>query len=478
MVTARTQEPHDRVRATYDILWYAFTVLLLAGFVPLAVLNDFSFVTGVDSLRLFVIVLVASVGVAHSLVSRPALMSAGFWITSYLLFGLAPLAQYSAGVFPLGASYGTSHFAHASALLLVGMAAWLFGYAFDKRRHAHLLARRTFSTERARTFGRIAIVSAIAFIVVIGPTILFSSRQELGRAMAQQFQNDAFSTVLYSVGTIPVAMAIVSTYLLWRREIPGTRIALVVVICLTLITSNVFTSNRTWLGTLVLALGLTLSKRGISLVRTRVVISLWLFGFLYLLPLLGAFRYEDSAFSFALQNPRDSLTTGDFDAYQQLAAGIGYVESQGAGWGEQIVGSILFFIPRSVWSGKPESTGTVLGDYYQLENVNLSAPLWLEGYVDFMLPGVVLYLFLWGWICGALDRALTKTATSAAVPVAYVLVPFLAFWQVIILRGSLSAVLPAVVTMVVCALAMSRRKDAITDQVDRANWDGAASENR
>jgi oligosaccharide repeat unit polymerase len=91
--------------------------------------------------------------------------------------------------------------------------------------------------------------------------------------------------------------------------------------------------------------------------------------------------------------------SGDFDAYYQLLNGLALQELNFFAPLKQFSGSLLFFIPRSVWAGKPRDTGTVIAEYFGQRFQNLSAPLNLEMYINFGFFGLIIFFALLGfWI--------------------------------------------------------------------------------
>lgn len=84
-----------------------------------------------------------------------------------------------------------------------------------------------------------------------------------------------------------------------------------------------------------------------------------------------------------------------FDAWANYITGLEYIGHEGLYYGKQLLSSLLFWIPRSIWHQKGVGTGQDLGDY--LINYhngwfnNISSPFPLEGYVDFGIIGVVIY---------------------------------------------------------------------------------------
>jgi hypothetical protein len=91
---------------------------------------------------------------------------------------------------------------------------------------------------------------------------------------------------------------------------------------------------------------------------------------------------------------------GSFDAFPQISNGL-FALSKGAfPLFTQILGSIFFYIPRSIWPNKPLDTGIVVAQFHGLSFQNLSAPWVLELFVNgrypILISGVVIvvrYLF-------------------------------------------------------------------------------------
>jgi hypothetical protein len=73
-------------------------------------------------------------------------------------------------------------------------------------------------------------------------------------------------------------------------------------------------------------------------------------------------------------------------------------------YGYQLLGVLLFFVPRSLWASKPIGSGYLIAhenDYYF---DNLSMNFLGEGYINFGIIGVGLFAMLIGYINAKLDR--------------------------------------------------------------------------
>lgn len=98
------------------------------------------------------------------------------------------------------------------------------------------------------------------------------------------------------------------------------------------------------------------------------------------------------------------LTGLTFDAYESFVYSIDYVAAKGVTWGRQLLGGLLFWIPREIWPNKPVGTGgLVIEAVHGASFTNVSAPLIEEAYINFWLFGIILYSWLIGWATGYFD---------------------------------------------------------------------------
>ena len=114
-------------------------------------------------------------------------------------------------------------------------------------------------------------------------------------------------------------------------------------------------------------------------------------------PLLNTFRTvaEGQLISF------DMFLFGHFDSYQMF---MRVVSTQYITHGYQLLGVLLFFVPRSLWASKPIGSGYLIAhenDYYF---DNLSMNFFGEGYINFGVIGVCLFAMLLGYINAKFDR--------------------------------------------------------------------------
>ena len=119
---------------------------------------------------------------------------------------------------------------------------------------------------------------------------------------------------------------------------------------------------------------------------------------------------------------------------------------------------LLFWVPRSIWPGKPLQSGELVAEYSVYSYTNLSSPLWAEAYIHAGLLGVLLVFFAYGALTSTLQK-LYLDPTKSPRSLVNVLVPLLAAYQPFFLRGALLSAFAFVVPMVgYLLLAANRRR--------------------
>jgi hypothetical protein len=151
------------------------------------------------------------------------------------------------------------------------------------------------------------------------------------------------------------------------------------------------------------------------------------------------------------------LATNDFDGFQQVINTVSYVTARGYTDGIHILSALLFFVPRSIWSGKasPASIDVAAARGYTF--TDLSLPLPAEIYLDLGWVGVLGVMLLIGYVFGRLDWHWVKDTPLS------VLAGFFAFASVGMYRGPLGSLFityaPAAILLYL-ALQVPRRRQA------------------
>lgn len=215
---------------------------------------------------------------------------------------------------------------------------------------------------------------------------------------------------------------------------------LLVLFLLVLITENPYTEKRNALGPLYIALLLVAFPKVFSSWSRRML--LLVAGMVLVFPAITIFTHQHQALAdVSMSQVWDSIVDHyfsiNYDSWANIYTAVEIASVHGVQWGHQLLGSLLFFVPSSLWTAKPLATGIFLADYlianYSMWFTNLSAPLIAEGYLDFGFAGVILYAGAAAFVVMFLNRIAVRGHKWLSFPLAV----YGAVFLMIVLRGSL-----------------------------------------
>lgn len=457
-VADRSRAPVSSLHKTISVQVAAF--ILLAVLIPVAELSVLSAQAPVRWTYALAIDVALTVYAGFRLAmlldgARPRYLGIVFFAFVYVWMGLAAVAQVASQTWPWGIVLSQDIQLQGALLVAAGTILYDVGRLCSRVFRREMPASAPDKVRRLSTSRTVA----LGWIVVITfPVAVYS----LG-GLAAQFQNrDAASAALFPAGIINgvvqqqvllgalardgwTGLAFVAIYALLivmrerrKAQLPARvsmRVLLGCLVCVNVVVNSPFANARYWLGTIVIAL--LLSHPFFLRWSGKVAfVGAILVGTAVLFPYGNVFRTANG--SQALEVPsvvRAFETQADYDASFTVQAAVEYVDVNGLSKGRQLLGTVGFLVPRQLWPAKPTDTGFLLGDFLGTPTTNLSAPIWAEGFIDFGWLGTAAYLLLvgygsarldggWGEQVGPLDRGRT-------------LLPLLAGYSIIILRGSL-----------------------------------------
>jgi len=215
----------------------------------------------------------------------------------------------------------------------------------------------------------------------------------------------------------------------------------VLLLLLVMITENPYTEKRNAIGPVYIGLLLVLFQNWFA-VRSRRLLLL-VGSMVLVFPAITIFTHNhrqalsDVSLNQFSEQIADHYFSINYDSWANIYTAVEVVKVHGMQWGHQLLGSVLFFVPSSIWSAKPLATGIFLADYlsanYSMWFTNLSAPLVAEGYLDFGPGGVVAYAAATAWLVVFLNRLAQRRKGWVALPVA----TYASVFLMIVMRGSL-----------------------------------------
>jgi hypothetical protein len=403
-----------------------------------------------------------------------------FWCFTYTFLGLAPLAQLREDFWPFSVPrIDNAYVGAATLIVLVGCGAFLCGTGFDSlasvRRHrnaerTHDVVKQVFTINYPRTvmLSVIALALDTYFLSRLGWTIFLQSRSEVLDGQNDVWgQSSTFAIMRGAAATAPLVafLALVR----FRREAKsartqgekvsslamGSNAALLVVMGIVLaVVMNPVSNARYFFGTAMLAVatafGLFATRQ-----RFRFTACGFLVGMLLIFPLADAFRNSREA-TLKSTNPIESLLLGDYDSFAQLMNGYLVGARDGIVPFKQFSGVLLFWVPRTLWTTKPMDTGPYIAEGRGYFFTNLSAPLWIELYLNGSWLLLAVGMFAVGYAVHRWDTRLNADLTFYRMP--GLLGCILPFYSMILLRGSLLQAASFLACVVAFAAFASQRK--------------------
>ncbi|GEC04889.1 hypothetical protein SSP24_25440 [Streptomyces spinoverrucosus] len=394
------------------------------------------------------------------------LVALGFWVFAYVWLGLAPLAMLATDTYPLEYRTGDSTAFAAAALTELGLLAYSGGTALATRSATRrslvlepLLSRRLTPWPVLLLCG----LSLVLAVIVLpqqegGLQAFFTSRQALRQSGAEA--EDPVRALQVWAVAVPAFWALVALVHLPRRPagdrlLRGVRwMLLPALLALNVIVNNPISRPRFWAGTVLLVL--LFSWRRFSSPRAfRIAAAALTIGVLFVFPYSDYFRYDEREVVEVLSLTEQFSTAMDYDAFQQMQTGIDYVKDNGFS-PSAALGPVLFMVPRAIWPDKPQTTGIAFAEYAGYDFHNLSAPLWIETYLWGGGPCVVAAFCLLG-LAGRRMDDLRERMRGGHSTLAALLVPAVAFYQLVLLRGSLMAIVGPLLLLLVVPLFITTR---------------------
>ena len=426
------------------------------------------------ALGLWLVTLASSAALAlniRSIVIKP--FRYVFWLFAYLFMGISPLIQINFGWPGTTPRIDMSFIPRAVAITLAGMLAFAVGGAFHRHRSSSAVTAGSDSwlanpdggyalsinERRAIWVGNITSILSIYYMFQVGFDAMFGARHDFGNIANFEFENAAFAAIFLAFARYGLLASVVAQVITVRRSMASSNRRRLVLLLFHLVVLavmvNPFSTTRFIFGTVFGSLAVSLGIWSTPSRWRRFQLS-FAGLFAVLMPIADSFRYSTTrglrTISFS-----ESFVQPDFDAFAQLVNTVSFTVHNGYLLGRQFVGSLGFFVPRAIWTTKPEFTGHLIAEHMGYRYTNLSAPLWAELYIDWSIMGVILGFAALGAVSSKLDSAVVRQVTVDAAPT--VIGSILPFYMIFVLRGSLLPAVGGLVSIaVVCAFVQSPRR--------------------
>ncbi|WP_352296910.1 O-antigen polymerase [Pseudoalteromonas sp. 20-MNA-CIBAN-0454] len=170
-----------------------------------------------------------------------------------------------------------------------------------------------------------------------------------------------------------------------------------------------------------------------SLLKGIKGILFFILSILLIFPFLEQFRVFKDDLELQFIPDISFFVKGHFDSYQNFLRVFSENITTG---GNQLIGVLFFFVPRSIWEDKPVGSGYYVAEELGYTFNNISMNFFGEGFINFGILGVVIFCVLLSLLCAFFDRSFWSEQGVINKPSA-IFYLFLIGYLIFVLRGDL-----------------------------------------
>lgn len=158
-------------------------------------------------------------------------------------------------------------------------------------------------------------------------------------------------------------------------------------------------------------------------------------GLLIVFPLADGFRVLIDEVGIFNHINFEYLYSENYDTYATL---LWVIEANIITFGYQLLGVILFFVPRVLWEYKPIGSGAYLSSEVLGQSINISFNFYAEAFINFWYFGVIIYSYILASFVRAIDNIILYSSCNNEMFSKYIFFfPVMIMYIFYVLRGDM-----------------------------------------
>lgn len=360
-----------------------------------------------------------------------------FYIFYYLFFGIAPVFQYCTNTNIWGGSDFTDYdYTHGMTIALLSVIIYeISNMAFQKKR-CKIITRYEAVQYRALKASPILLlaISSVSFLLFFAFND-FNILNLLIRVGDKSAEGLSALILYYFIRPIPAASLMAFKSCNCKNRI------IEILLWIIMLFANFPTGMARFA---VAGLYIPVLFQYSNWLRKRYNFSLFLiFAVMIVFPFLNLFRLLDAEITLGLNF--DMFLAGHFDSFQMF---MRVMKDDVVTYGNQLLGVLFFFVPRSIWTTKPIGSGhfvaTESGYYFDNVSMNYLG----EGFLNFGYLGILIFVLLISYFNAYMDTRYWYGKRTRQFTIYYYIFMGMEF---VILRGQLMSFYPIVLGFVCSA---------------------------
>lgn len=387
--------------------------------------------------------------------SKTESLSSSYWIFVYIFLVIAPVSQQISGYYPWPSSYDDYYLLHSWVLVFLCNASYFLFNTFCRKKNEKSYCYQ-FSDLKMNYFIAFSFAATFYSLNYIGGfSNLFLSRDDFSGIFGDDISS---SMVIQSLFRIP--FFIISLYYLDRCFLEKSKshhkkilFLFIFFATFTIVLNNPLSTPRFWIACIIVTYMLVISSH-LKLNVNSLYINSLVFLTIFVFPISDVFRrsLDVSIIDYIYENKISEgfIFSPNYDSFQQITNAIIFVDINGYSYGGRLLSALFFWVPRSVFEFKHNSSGEDLALFARYDYTNLSTPFWAEMYLDFGLIGAIFIFALIGSLVSKFDRSTFSNPN--------IIIFFVAAYGLYFLRGTLLSVIGFLAVTLFLFLILKRSK--------------------